>query len=115
MNARSSKKREIPLRTPENEEMGLKSDPLSKEFIDYLGDGKNYSPQTLRSYRQALGQFRDFRPSLEWKAATADDFRAYLFDLMKRDAHAPRLGSPLPLSAASTIISRTGISSPRMS
>ncbi|MCX6959893.1 MAG: tyrosine-type recombinase/integrase, partial [Verrucomicrobia bacterium] len=85
MNARSSKKREIPLRTPENEEMGSKSDPLSKEFLDHLGDGKNYSPQTLRSYRQALGQFRDFRPSLEWKAATADDFRAYLFDLMKRD------------------------------
>jgi len=85
MNARSSKKREIPLRTPENEEMGSKSDPVSKEFLDHLGDGKNYSPQTLRSYRQALGQFRDFRPSLEWKAATADDFRAYLFDLMKRD------------------------------
>jgi len=85
MNARSSKKREIPLRTPENEEMGSKSDSLSKEFLDHLGDGKNYSPQTLRSYRQALGQFHDFRPSLEWKAATADDFRAYLFDLMKRD------------------------------
>ena len=85
MNARSSKKREIPLRTPETEEMGSKSDSLSKEFLDHLGDGKNYSPQTLRSYRQALGQFRNFRPSLEWKAATADDFRAYLFDLMKRD------------------------------
>ena len=65
--------------------MGSKSDSLSKEFLDHLGDGKNYSPQTLRSYRQALGQFRNFRPSLEWKAATADDFRAYLFDLMKRD------------------------------
>ena len=61
------------------------ADHLAHEFLDYLGDGKNYSPQTLRSYRQALGQFRAFRPSLEWKDATADDFRAYLFDLMKRD------------------------------
>ena len=61
------------------------SDPLSEEFFDYLGDGKNYSPQTLRSYRQALAQFRTFRPSLTWTEATADDFRAYLFDLMKRN------------------------------
>jgi tyrosine recombinase XerC len=61
------------------------ADPLSEEFLEYLGDGKNYSPQTLRSYRQALTQFRAFRPSLAWTAATADDFRAYLFDLMKRN------------------------------
>ena len=61
------------------------SDALSEEFFDYLGDGKNYSPQTLRSYRQALAQFRTFRPALAWTEATADDFRAYLFDLMKRN------------------------------
>jgi len=59
-------------------------DPLSDDFLDYLGGGKNYSPQTLRSYRQALGQFRKFRPGLAWTEARADDFRAYLFDLMKR-------------------------------
>jgi len=59
-------------------------DLLSDDFLDYLGGGKNYSPQTLRSYRQALGQFRKFRPGLAWTEATADDFRAYLFDLMKR-------------------------------
>jgi tyrosine recombinase XerC len=60
------------------------TDNLSEEFLDYLGNGKNYSPQTLRSYRQALTQFHEFRPSLGWREATADDFRAYLFDLMKR-------------------------------
>ena len=59
-------------------------DQLSDDFLDYLGGGKNYSPQTLRSYRQALGQFRKFRPGLAWTEARADDFRAYLFDLMKR-------------------------------
>ena len=68
-----------PLHAPEE------ADPLSEEFLDYLGNGKNYSPQTLRSYRQALTQFRAFRPSLAWTDATADDFRAYLLDLMKRD------------------------------
>ena len=46
--------------------------------------GKTIPPQTLRSYRQALSQFRAFRPSLPWSDACADDFRAYLFDLMKR-------------------------------
>jgi len=59
-------------------------DPVAQEFLGYLGDGKNYSPQTLRSYRQALAAFRLFRPDLSWTAASADDFRAYLFDLMKR-------------------------------
>lgn len=60
-------------------------DPLSEEFLSHLGDGKNYSPQTLRSYRQSLASFRSFRPGLAWEDATADDFRAYLLDLMKRD------------------------------
>ena len=61
------------------------TDPLTQEFLSYLGDGKNYSPQTIRSYRQALEAFQLFRPNLNWKEATADDFRSYLFDLMKRE------------------------------
>lgn len=60
-------------------------DSLVDEFLSHLGEGKNYSPQTLRSYRQSLASFRSFRPELEWKHATADDFRAYLFDLMKKE------------------------------
>ena len=59
-------------------------DSLTEEFLDYLGNGKNYSPQTLRAYRQALEKFQYFRPSLPWAEAGVDDFRAYLFDLMKK-------------------------------
>jgi site-specific recombinase XerD len=62
----------------------VEADPVADKFLGYLGDEKNYSPQTLRSYRQALAAFRFFRPDLSWTAASADDFRAYLFDLMKR-------------------------------
>lgn len=60
-------------------------DPLREEFLSYLENGKNYSPQTLRSYRQALASFHSFRPALSWTEATADDFRAYLLDLMKKE------------------------------
>jgi site-specific recombinase XerD len=80
LNSRN-KKNPSPARESHEEDQ---EDPLSDDFLDYLGGGKNYSPQTLRSYRQALGQFRKFRPGLAWTEATADDFRAYLFDLMKR-------------------------------
>jgi integrase/recombinase XerC len=58
-------------------------DPLREEFLSHLESGKNYSPQTLRAYRQALAQFHTFRPSLSWRQASADDFRAYLLELMK--------------------------------
>jgi site-specific recombinase XerD len=45
---------------------------------------RNASPRTLTNYRHALRQFQEFRPAVTWRAATADDFRAFLFDLMKR-------------------------------
>jgi site-specific recombinase XerD len=49
----------------------------------YLEGEKNASPHTQTSYRIALEAFRAFRPGLSWKDATVDDFRAFLFDLMK--------------------------------
>jgi site-specific recombinase XerD len=61
------------------------ADPLAEAFLGHLGDGKNYSPQTLRAYRQALGKFRAFRPGLAWTEATADDFRSWLLELMKQN------------------------------
>ena len=60
------------------------TDLLGEEFLNHLGAGKNYSPQTLRAYRQSLAGFRAFKPGAEWTSVTADHFRAYLFDLMKK-------------------------------
>ncbi len=59
-------------------------DPLAEAFFTYLEGERNCSPRTLINYRHALAQFRAFRPETSWRAATADDFRAFLFDLMKR-------------------------------
>jgi integrase/recombinase XerC len=58
-------------------------DVLAGEFLLYLEGEKNASPHTLTSYRIALEAFKRFRPGLSWKSATADDFRAFLFHLMK--------------------------------
>jgi len=76
--------RKSPTQSSSDSVQDVAVDPVAQEFLGYLGDGKNYSPQTLRSYRQALAAFRLFRPDLSWTDASADDFRAYLFDLMKR-------------------------------
>jgi site-specific recombinase XerD len=73
----------IPGSHPEDHETKA-LDPLREEFFSYLESGRNYSPQTLRAYRQALAQFHNFRPSLNWVEANADDFRAYLLELMKK-------------------------------
>lgn len=59
-------------------------DPLVEAFATYLEGERNSSPRTLVNYRHALAQFRRFRPQTTWRAATTDDFRAFLFDLMKR-------------------------------
>ena len=60
-------------------------DEQTEEFLEFLGEGKNYSLQTIKAYRQSLEQFRIFRPGLSWSHATADDFRAFLFELMKNN------------------------------
>ncbi|MFZ4115871.1 MAG: site-specific tyrosine recombinase/integron integrase [Chthoniobacterales bacterium] len=61
-------------------------DFLASKFFDYLESGRHYSPQTLRAYRQAVADFRSFKPDLSWHEATADDFRSYLLELMKHHA-----------------------------
>src|ERR1051325_9087192 len=59
-------------------------DPLAEEFLRYLTVERNVSPRTLIAYRQALGDFRDRDKVPTWRNCRADDFRDYLFELMKK-------------------------------
>lgn len=58
-------------------------DILAEEFLQHLSVERNASPRTLKVYRQALAAFRaqNDRP---WKKCTPDNFRDYLFAIMKR-------------------------------
>jgi len=58
-------------------------DKLSEEFLRYLAVERNVSPRTLKAYREALTAFRARNPK-RWKQCTTDDFRDYLFAIMKR-------------------------------
>ncbi len=60
-------------------------DPLSLAFLDYLEDERNASPRTVDNYRRALDAASVALGSKSWREASADDFRMYLFTLMKRD------------------------------
>jgi len=59
-------------------------DPLAEEFLRYLEVERNVSPRTLIAYRQALGDFRAQKNVRSWRNCRADDFRDYLFELMKK-------------------------------
>jgi integrase/recombinase XerC len=58
-------------------------DPLAEDFLRYLAIERNASQRTLKAYRQALKAFRAHSKT-PWKKCTADNFRDYLFALMKR-------------------------------
>lgn len=45
---------------------------------------RNASPRTIKAYAQALSAYRAEMKSRSWKQASADDFRDYLFAVMKR-------------------------------
>ena len=59
-------------------------DPLAEEFLRYLEVERNVSPRTLIAYRQALKDFRAQKNVRAWRSCRADDFRDYLFELMKK-------------------------------
>ena len=62
---------------------GMTRDPLTEEFLRYLANERNASPRTLKAYRHALTGFRAENKT-PWKKCVADDFRDYLFAVMKR-------------------------------
>src|SRR6476620_7402287 len=64
--------------------LGTTRDPLTEEFLRYLANERNASPRTLKAYRHALTSFRAENKT-SWKKCTADDFRNYLFAVMKRE------------------------------
>jgi integrase/recombinase XerC len=59
-------------------------DPLAEGFFRYLEVERNASPRTLVAYRQALEDFRAQKNARAWRDCHADDFRDYLFELMKK-------------------------------
>lgn len=56
-------------------------------FLDFQATEKSASPRTLANYREALANYRTWRGEkfTAWRDATVDDFRDYLFHLMKQD------------------------------
>ena len=65
--------------------MPAPDDPLAPAYLDYLRDERNASPRTVSNYDRALTAAAGFLGEKPWPEATAYDFRAYLFALMKRD------------------------------
>jgi site-specific recombinase XerD len=59
-------------------------DPLAEEFLRFLEVERNVSSRTLTVYRQALEAFRTQKNVRSWRNCRADDFRGYLFELMKK-------------------------------
>jgi len=61
------------------------ADPLTRAYLDYLSNERNASPRTVANYSRALSAAAKFLGDKSWTEASADDFRGYLFAMMKRD------------------------------
>jgi len=57
------------------------------EFLEFMRVERNASERTLRNYSHALNAYIDWcgEGFSSWWDATADDFRLYLFELMKQE------------------------------
>ena len=61
-------------------------DPLETQFLQFMQVERNASALTLKNYAQGLRALRTGFPAFRgWPDLTADDFRAWLFLLMKRE------------------------------
>lgn len=56
-------------------------------FFDFQATEKSASPRTLANYQDALAAYKKFRGScfIGWREQSADDFRDYLYFLMKEE------------------------------
>lgn len=62
------------------------NDPLVEVFLTFLEVERNVSPRTLRNYAHALQTFRATHPRFKiWEQCQPDDFRQYLFAMMKAE------------------------------
>lgn len=61
---------------------------LEDDFFRYLATERTASALTLRNYRAALQGFRDHQGAafVNWHDASTDDFRGWLFSMMKTNA-----------------------------
>lgn len=59
-------------------------DRLAEEFLRYLEVERNASPRTGRIYGDALRNFRAQTGATDWRECTPQNFRDYLFQLMKQ-------------------------------
>lgn len=57
-----------------------------RAFLDFMATERSASPRTLKNYRDALDAYRGWCGARfhGWREAAADDFRDYLFALMKQ-------------------------------
>lgn len=57
------------------------------DFLEFMRVERNASERTLRNYSHALNAFLEWRGEgfSGWRSAVADDFRGYLFELMKEE------------------------------
>jgi integrase/recombinase XerC len=63
-----------------------KKDRLLERYLEYLDVERNASPRTVIAYRHALDKFKNFSgDSISWTTCTAQQFRAFLLDCMKKD------------------------------
>jgi tyrosine recombinase XerC len=63
------------------------SDLQAEAFFEFLSVEKNVSPRTLTNYEHALLAYREWSGDRfrSWRDCVPDEFRAYLFQLMKDD------------------------------
>ena len=61
-------------------------DSLVNEFLRYLTVERNSSTRTVRAYEDSLTRIRKHLAGKSWTKCRADDFREYLFVLMRENA-----------------------------